>query len=105
MRRFAAILATLTLGALQLTCGGGLIEAEVHDVCVEDPDLCPPCTADSECVFQGNSCTDYVACAHPDADLAFVQIGCSEALERRWPENEACACVDQVCQSGLDESL
>lgn len=104
MRRFAAILATLTLCGLHLTCGG-FVEAEVRDVCVEDPDLCPPCAADSECVFQGNACTDYVACAHPDAGLAFVEIGCSEALERRWPEDEACACVDQVCQSGLDDRL
>jgi len=38
VRRFSAVL-TVMLGGLRLTCGGGLVEAEVHDVCVEDPDL------------------------------------------------------------------
>ncbi|MCB9568979.1 MAG: hypothetical protein H6710_17480 [Myxococcales bacterium] len=102
MRRPAAALLALALVAPLITCGG-LQKASVDDPCVDDPELCPPCASDDECVFQGNACTDYVACAHVNAELAFVQIGCSEALERRWPDDEACLCVESVCQSGLGD--
>jgi hypothetical protein len=103
LRRAAAALALVALAGLDLTCGGGLVKAEVVDSCVDDPELCPSCESDADCGFQGNACTDVVACAHHDAGLVFTEIGCSEALERRWPDDEACACVDQVCQSGLGD--
>jgi len=102
VRALVLLFALFVLGAANLTCGG-LVEAEVDDYCLGNPDACPACASDDACVFMGNACTDDVACAHVDADLAFVQIGCSEAQERRWPKDETCACVEQVCQSGLDE--
>ncbi len=92
------LVALIVVGGLSVTCGG-IVRAEVEDVCLDDDDTCPVCESDDECVFMGNPCTDYVACAHTDAELAFVDIGCSEALERRWPEPEECGCVQQVCQS------
>ncbi|HGG57881.1 MAG TPA: hypothetical protein ENK31_08820 [Nannocystis exedens] len=101
MRALASLVVLCALAALSLTCGG-LVEAEVDDYCLENPDACPACASDDACVFMGNACTDQVVCAHVDTDLVFVQIGCSEAQERRWPQDEACACVEQVCQSGLD---
>lgn len=76
--------------------------ATVVDACLEDPELCPACEGDEDCGFSGNPCTDTVYCAHDAAELAVVQIGCSEALERRWPPDEDCACVDAICQSGAD---
>lgn len=73
--------------------------ATVVDACLEDPDLCPACEGDADCGFTGNSCTDTVYCAHDEAQISVIQIGCSPALERRWPPDEACGCVDTVCQS------
>jgi len=101
LRPTALVVLMVLMGLLGLTCGG-INRAEVDDVCLGDDDTCPACASDDDCVFMGNPCTDYVACAHGDAELSFVELGCSEALERRWPDPEECACIDQVCQSGLD---
>lgn len=73
--------------------------AEVTEPCLDDPELCPPCSSDDECSLQGNPCLETVACAHEDAGLAFVQIGCSKGTEYAWPEPEVCQCVDEVCQA------
>ncbi|MEZ4380182.1 MAG: hypothetical protein R3A79_02450 [Nannocystaceae bacterium] len=94
------LIGLIALVAPALSCGG-VVKAEVVDVCVDEPERCPACARDDDCSFQGNACTEVVVCAHDDAGLVFVELGCSEALERRWPDDEACACVDQVCQSGL----
>ena len=75
----------------------GCPRAEVVDYCTEED--CPPCARDAECVFTGNACTDTVYCAHEDSEIAVVQIGCSKAQERRWPDPSACVCADTVCQS------
>jgi len=73
--------------------------AEVVDACVEDPGLCAPCAGSHECVFMGNPCTDTVFCAQQDASIAVVAIGCSSAIERSWPDDRQCQCVEAVCQS------
>ncbi|MCB9796428.1 MAG: hypothetical protein H6741_27340 [Alphaproteobacteria bacterium] len=73
--------------------------AEVRDPCVEDPALCPACEADDECVFQGNPCLETVDCAHREAGLAYIQIGCSPAQEKRWPADDQCVCEASVCRS------
>lgn len=77
----------------------GCPRATVVDACVEDPALCPACEGDLDCAFTGNPCTDTVYCAHVDAPISVIQIGCSPALERRWPPDEDCACIDAVCRS------
>lgn len=66
--------------------------ATVVNWCDENPDGCPPCTSDAECVFQGNACTETVYCAHEDAEIAVVMIGCSEASEHPWPDPLECMC-------------
>lgn len=80
---------------LVLACRG---QATVQEPCVDDPTRCPACDVDAECVFQGNSCYDTVDCAHVGAGLAYAQLGCSEALEYRWPDDADCACIESVCQ-------
>lgn len=70
--------------------------AEPVDACDVDSAACLACASDDECAWGGNPCTDTVYCAHVDASVSVVQIGCSEALERRWPAPEDCAC-DDVC--------
>jgi hypothetical protein len=87
----AALAAALALAACK--------KADVVDLCVEDPEACPACAADTECVFGGNSCTDTVYCAHEDAEYAVISIGCSPAQERRWPDDAECACQQEVCSS------
>ncbi len=81
-------------------------QAEVVDICdtvSEDTvdtgiyAVCQPCKSDSDCAFQGNSCTETTYCAHVDASIAVVEIGCSKALEYKWPDDEDCLCVDQEC--------
>ncbi len=72
-------------------------EAEVVDYCALEPDNCPPCVSDAECRFSGNPCTDTVYCAHVEAAISVVQIGCSEAQERAWPPAETCACRQSAC--------
>lgn len=97
MRRRWTALLPLPLAALALTCVRP--EAEVHDYCLDHPGECEPCQADDHCRFTGNPCTDAVYCAREGTPIAVVDIGCSEALERRWPDDDECVCVDQVCQS------
>ena len=83
--------------------------AEVVDVCDRDDpadpadtgigQTCLPCASDAECVFQGNPCLETVACANVDDWLAFASLGCSAALERRWPSDDECACIDAECHA------
>lgn len=77
----------------------GCLRAEVVDVCVEDPEACPPCASDADCTLGGNPCLDEVYCAHVDAPVAVMSIGCSKATERRWPPAEVCACRRGTCLS------
>lgn len=80
----------------------GCKAAEVVDVCaaqVLDTGACLPCEGPADCVFTGNPCLDTVYCAHQGTPLAVAELGCSEAVEYRWPPAEACTCVDGVCAS------
>lgn len=92
-----ALLIAALVGALVGACVHP--QAEVHDYCLDHPDECAPCTQDDHCHFTGNPCTDAVYCVREGTEVAVIQIGCSEAQERRWPDDDACACVDGVCQS------
>jgi hypothetical protein len=71
------------------------------DLRSDDPelDMCPACTTDAECSWVGNPCTDAVYCAHKDAPLAVIAIGCSKAMEYRWPSEADCGCVEGACRS------
>ena len=73
--------------------------ADVVDYCLESHGECEPCAADRDCAFMGNPCLDAVYCARVGTPIAVAQLGCSAALERRWPDDDACACIEQVCQS------
>jgi hypothetical protein len=73
--------------------------AEVSNYCVSNPEECPECENDSDCVFTGNPCTDYVYCAHREVEVIVVSIGCSEAQERRWPDDDECRCIGGVCRA------
>jgi hypothetical protein len=70
-------------------------------VACEDPPIdtgsCRPCAGDGDCAFSGNPCTATVYCAHVDTPIAVIDLGCSAALERRWPDDERCACVAGAC--------
>lgn len=68
------------------------------DACDLGEEYCPSCSSDAECSWGGNACTESVYCGHQDAGVAVVQIGCSKALEYRWPDAAACGCVEGVCQ-------
>lgn len=92
-----ALVVLLVLLAGALTCVHP--EAEVHDYCLDNPGECDPCASDDQCLFTGNPCTDAVYCVRQGTGVAVVDIGCSKALERRWPDDDACVCVDQICQS------
>ena len=73
--------------------------ATVQDLCVEQPELCPACAEDTECVYGGNNCYETVDCLHQDAEVAYPDLGCSDALTYRWPDPETCGCVEGVCRS------
>lgn len=73
--------------------------AEVSNYCVTSPEECPDCDDDSDCGFTGNPCTDFVYCAHRDAEVITVSIGCSAAQERSWPDDDECRCVLGVCRA------
>lgn len=81
---------------LLVACGP---EATPVDLCVGTAVPCPPCGGDAECVFQGNPCLETVDCAHREAGLAYIQIGCSPAQEKRWPADDQCVCEASVCRS------
>jgi hypothetical protein len=65
------------------------------DWCAENPEEDCSCEADAECIWQANPCNEEVFCAPADAGLLFTQIGCSKALEHRWPDPEDCACLGE----------
>lgn len=75
----------------------GCRDATVIDACLEEPERCLPCAGDQDCTYQGNACTETVYCAHVEAEIPVVQIGCSGALEYDWPEPESCICQEGSC--------
>lgn len=94
-------------GLLALGLAGGLLlggagcrqAATPVDYCLEDTGNCPSCASEADCHWSGNSCYDTVYCVSSGTNLAHPDLGCSAALEHRWPEPEACACVDSVCRT------
>ncbi len=73
--------------------------ATIVDACDEDLAFCLPCETDAECVLGGNPCLETVYCQHEDAGIAVIEIGCSAAVEYRWPDASACTCEAGVCSS------
>ena len=76
--------------------------ATVVDACASDPDWCLACDASADCAYTGNPCTETVYCAHVDAPIAVIQIGCDPAIEYTWPEADTCGCVAATCASGSE---
>ncbi|MDP2316605.1 MAG: hypothetical protein Q8P41_27170 [Pseudomonadota bacterium] len=85
----------MTLLWLLLACR----TATVVNACDLDPSLCLACSTDDECVYTGNACTETVYCAHEDAPIAVVQIGCDRVAEYAWPAPETCRCVAGACSA------
>jgi hypothetical protein len=75
----------------------GCRQAEVIDACSLGAEYCPSCITNEECLFSGNACTEAVYCAHQEAGVSVVQIGCDEALEYAWPDDSACQCQAGAC--------
>lgn len=71
------------------------------DACDLDPANCLPCSRDADCGYSGNPCLETVYCAHKDAQIAVIEIGCSSALEYAWPDEASCRCVENACK--IDE--
>lgn len=76
----------------------GCRTATVVNGCDVGEEACLPCEADTECGYGGNACTETVYCAHEDAPIAVIEIGCDAALEHRWPAEESCRCVGGKCE-------
>jgi hypothetical protein len=74
--------------------------ATVVDACASDPEWCPTCADAADCAYTGNPCTATVYCAHVDAPIAVIQIGCDPAIEYTWPAADTCGCEAGVCGSG-----
>lgn len=75
--------------------------AEVVSWCDEHPGECAACASDDDCKYSGNPCTETVYCAHRDAGISVVEIGCDSALEYAWPDPSTCQCDASVCRSEL----
>ncbi len=88
------ILLLLALGCPAFTLSGA---ATVIDACAADPEWCITCDDAADCAFTGNPCTETVYCAHADAQIPVIQIGCDPAVEYTWPDPESCACVAGAC--------
>ena len=71
--------------------------ASVVDACDLDDSLCLSCASDAACGYTGNACTDTVYCAHQDAEITVVEIGCDPAVEYAWPADDTCRCVASAC--------
>ncbi len=74
--------------------------AELLDACEGDQTdtaTCIPCASSEECGITGNPCLETAWCAHEQALIAVPDIGCSAALEYRWPPDDRCACVEGLC--------
>lgn len=95
MRRLATTTAALMLLGLSFAACRG--QATVVNACDQNADLCLPCTSDADCGFTGNPCTETVLCAHRDAAIATIELGCDEALEYAWPDDDECQCQG-TCQ-------
>lgn len=89
-----ALLSMLAL--LAVACGR---EQKISNPCLEEPGLCDPCHADSECVILSNSCHEYASCVPAGSDFAVNEIGCSSALEYDVPADSECVCEATVCRS------
>ncbi len=88
----------LTFLALQ-----GCKQATVVNGCDYGDDACLECSADSECSYGGNACTETVYCAHQDAPIAVIEIGCDEAIEYAWPAADTCQCIESRCEQFVGE--
>jgi hypothetical protein len=74
--------------------------ADVYDLCDPGPPDtgdCLECSVDDDCHITGNPCLASAWCANRDAEVVTVQLGCSEAMEYRWPDDETCRCQGGTC--------
>lgn len=67
--------------------------------CDQMPETCISCETDADCQWSGNSCLKTVYCAHQDASIAVIEIGCQQAMEYQWPPPENCACEAGTCRA------
>jgi hypothetical protein len=76
----------------------GCRQATVVDACsLEGDGMCPVCESDEQCHYTGNPCLATVYCAHEDAQIAVIEIGCEAATEYAWPDDATCRCVANAC--------
>ncbi|MBK8256315.1 MAG: hypothetical protein IPK82_27060 [Polyangiaceae bacterium] len=89
--RYLVVLAGfgLVLGLTAVACHP---PADVVVACDEAAEWCLPCTSDADCGFTGNNCTSTVYCAHRDAPIAVIDIGCSDETTYSWPDDSECTC-------------
>jgi hypothetical protein len=96
IRQTGLALALLAFSPLALgACKG---RAEVVNHCDTASSTCSPCASDADCAFTGNACTETVYCAHRDASIVVITIGCDPAAEYSWPDDDECACVAATCR-------
>lgn len=81
----------------------GCKQATVVNGCDYGQEACLECAADSECRYAGNPCTETVYCAHDDASIAVIEIGCDAAIEYAWPDAGTCQCVERRCEQFLGD--
>ena len=77
--------------------GGCLGMQDVVNICDTEPDRCPPCSADEQCVFSSNPCHETAYCHHVDVEVSVNMIGCNRSYDR--PPDEDCRCIAQQCRA------
>ena len=77
----------------------GCRQATVVDGCDVSEEACLACSTSDECAFTGNECLETVYCAHVDAPINVIEIGCEDIAEYSWPDAENCACVEGYCSA------
>lgn len=72
---------------------------EIHDWCpveVEpNPEDCPPCTADDQCVIRSNSCDPEGVCVHEDVEVFITGQACPFGY--LVPDDDICRCIEGRC--------
>ena len=72
--------------------------ATVVNGCDVSDDACLACSGNDECAFTGNACLEAVYCAHVDAPINVLEIGCEDLAEYAWPDAGNCGCVAGFCE-------
>jgi hypothetical protein len=85
------------LWLLLTSCHG---EQKLHSDCLDNPGVCPTCTADSDCVIESQGCFPDAYCTHQQRNprLNFPAIGCGSWSEYDVPPASRCGCIEAVCR-------